>query len=167
MRSVSSNNVHRTRENVAYQFELQIKRLQFSILDTMRNYRYKLYDERHVREVTAMVLPESFDFYRLRINRSAVRVDMLIVQRHNAMLPIRCVSMEESHEYAAFSLPRWKRDNVQRRNTEEANLFVSRLIIGHKSAYNELNAMPLRTQQRYLEKRDMYLRPKVGRPLAS
>lgn len=163
----SSNDTHKRREQVAYEFELQSQRLQFSIVATLRNYRYKLFDERHMREVVAIVLPESFDYYRLRLNHGKHRIDMLIVERHNAMLPIRCVSMEESHEYAAHSLPRTSRPTIKRRNTEEANLFVSQLILGVKKAYAELEQMPLRTQQRYLQKRDSYLRPRVGRPWAS
>lgn len=163
----TTNDVRKLREQVAYEFELQSARLQFSIVATLRNYRYKLFDERHMREVVAIVLPESFDYYRLRLNHGQHRVDLVIVQRHNAMLPIRCVSMEESHEYAAHSLPRWTRPNAKRRNSEEVNLFVSQLLLGVKKAYAELERMPLRTRQRYLRQRNQYLRPRVGRPWAS
>ena len=155
------------RQNVAYQFELQAARLQFRVMNHQRNYRYKLYDERHARELVAIVLPESFDFYRLRLHRSQAKVDMVVCQRHNCILPVRCVSMEESHEYGAHSVPRNMRTQRQRRNLDECNLFVSQLLLGVKKAYTELQEMPERTRERYLARRDELLRSRRGRPWSS
>ncbi len=159
--------VQELRRRTAYQFELQAGRLQFSIRNRLRNYRYKLYDERHLRELVGIVVPESFDFYRLRLNRGEQKVDIVICQRHNCILPIRCVSMEESHEYGIHSLPRKLRTQRARRNTDDMNLLVSQLLLGVKKAYAELENMPERTRQRYLARRDLYLKPRIGRPWAS
>jgi hypothetical protein len=155
------------RKQTAYQFELQAARLQFTILARHSNYRYKLYDERHLRELIAIVVPESFDFYRLRLNRGEQKVDMVICRHHNCILPVRCVSMEESHEYGVHSLPRNMRSKRARRNSDEVNLLVSQLLLGVKKAYAELATMPDRTRQRYLARRDLYLRPRMGRPWKS
>ena len=159
--------VQHQRAQTAYQFELQATRLQFRIVAKLRNFRYKLYDERHARELTAIIVVKSFDFYRLRLNQGKHRVDMVICERHTCMLPVRCVSLEESHEYAVHSPPRQQRMDRKRRNADEIELFVSQLLLGTKKAYVELATMPLRQQQRYLKRRDAYLRPKRGRPWAS
>ncbi len=155
------------RARTAYQFELQAVRLQFAILDTMRNFRYKLYDERHLRELVAIVVPESFDFYRLRLNRGTHRIDMVICEKHNCILPVRCVSMSEAHEYGVHSLPRGMRKQRERRNADDITLFVSQLLLGVKKAYAELDAMSVRQRQRYVARRDQYLKPRVGRPWSS
>ena len=155
------------RNQTAYQFELQAKRLQFAIVKKLRNYRYKVYDERHARELTAIVVHTSFDFYRLRLNYGKHRIDMVICERHTCILPIRCVSIEEAHEYAVHSPPRSTRPTRKRRNADEIDLFVSQLLLGVKKAYAELADMHERQRQRYLKRRDSYLKPKRGRPWAS
>ncbi len=155
------------RKQTAYQFELQSKRLQFTIRDRMRNFRYSLYDERHARILTCIVLVESFDFYQLRLNRGKHRIDMVICDHHNCILPVRCVSMEESHEYAVHSVPRKMRATRQRRNSDEMKLLVSQLLLGVKKAHAELETMPDRTRRRYVAYKNSLLRPRVGRPWAS
>lgn len=163
------NEVKHRRERAAYHFEIQASRLQFKIVERLRNYRYRLYDERKAKELTAIVLPESFDFYDLRLNRGKHRVDMVICDKHNAVLPVRCVSIAESYEYAPHASPMTLREleKVKRRSTDEVNVFVSKLLLGHQTAITELNGMPARTKQRMLAKRDSYLTPKVGRPWTS
>ncbi len=155
------------RKQTAYQFELQAKRLQFSIRERTRNFCYRLYDERHARELVCIVLVESFDFYLLRLNQGKHRIDMVICEHHNCILPVRCVSMEESHEYAVHSLPRKMRTERERRNTDEMKLFVSQLLLGVKKAHAELQEMPDRTRRRYVAYKNKLLRPRVGRPWAS
>jgi hypothetical protein len=155
------------RREIAYQFEIQAKRLQFSIRDHTRNFCYQLYDERHMRILSCVVLVESFDFYELRLNRGKHRIDMVICEHHNCCLPVRCVSMEESHEYAVHSLPRRRRDDRQRRNSDEKKLFVSQLLLGVKRANAELETMPDRTRRRYVAYKNSLLRPRRGRPWAS
>lgn len=156
------------REAAAYQFELQAARLGFSVLEKLTNYRYRVLDNTKGCELVAIVLAHTFDFYEYRINKGKHRIDLLIVQSHNAVAPIPVVSMEESREYPPGKAPALlERADRQRRNQEEKKLFVSALLIGSKEAQAELERMPLRTRQRYLHMRDTYLKPKVGRPRAS
>jgi hypothetical protein len=116
----------------------------------------------------AMVLACTFDFYEYRLNRGKQRVDILIVQSHDAVAPIPVVSMSESREYQPGKAPDTEpRATRQRRNQEEMRLFISMLLVGSKDAQAELDTLPARTKQRYLSKRDSYLKPRVGRPWAS
>ncbi len=155
------------REQAAYQFELQASKLYLAVRKRLANYRYVVKDELKGVELTAIVLACSFDFYEYRLNRGKQRVDLLVVQRHNAVVPLRVISLDASSEYEPGSSPALVRTGAKRPNHEETMLLVSKLVLGIEEAKEELAAMPIRTRQRYLQRRDEYLRPRVGRPWAS
>lgn len=155
------------REQAAYQFELLTVRLGYAVVRTMSNYRYVVRDTQTEQEYTAMVLPCSFDFYECRLNRGKQRVNLLIVQKHNAVVPIRVVCLGDVTSYAPLDVPAIERTDRQRRNHEETMLFTSKLLLNFESAKQELQHMPVRTQQRYLQRCETYLKAKVGRPMAS
>lgn len=161
------------RQAVMRQFELQLPRFQvLELQERLTNYRYrfKLYDHLREVEVLATVLAQSFDFYEYRLNLHRQGVEMVICQRHNAMLPTWVLELDTAIMYR----PGMKPDHIERpperrkkRNLEEVHLFISQLILGADMAYEELKAMPERTRQHYLARRASYLRPRVGRPWAS
>lgn len=156
------------REQAAYQFELESIRLGFTVLQKLTNYRYRVIDNHTSREYLAMVLPCSFDFYEFRLNKGNRRIDLLIVQRHNAVVPVRVLSLEQVTSYAPLDVPiNIERASKKRRNHEETMLLVSKLLLNFESAQEELATMPARTRQRYLARREEYLRAKIGRPWAS
>ena len=161
----------RTEQNVrrqaAYQFELQAAKLYLSVQRRLTNYRYIVKDEISGSELHAIVLARSFDFYEYRLNRGKQRIDLLIVQQHNAVVPIRVISLDSAAEYEAGSVPHIARERAKRPNHDETLLLVSKLILGLDSAKEELGKMHIRTRQRYLQRRDMYLKPRIGRPQAS
>ena len=155
------------REAAARHFEVQADKLYLSIQQRLTNYRYRCHDELRACDLTVMVLADSFDFYEYRLNSGKRRVDLLVVQKHNSVVPLRTICLSDSSEYQPGALPHIERDGRQRRNRDEVALFVSRLLLGSESAEQELAAMHPRTRQRYLKRRNEYLRPKVGRPWAS
>ncbi len=155
------------REKAAYQFEIQAARLDLPVLRRLPNYRYVVRDDIQGGELTAMVLANTFDFYEYRLNRGKQRVDLLIVQHHNAVVPIRVISLDKSEEFAPGTAPALVRSGAKRPNHDEMVLLVSKLLLGTASAQEELAKMPSRTRQRYLQRCNEYLGPRVGRPVAS
>ena len=155
------------REAAAYQFELQASKLDFTVMQRLTNYRYVVRDNRSQNVLTCMVLAETFDYYEYRLNRGKKRVDLLVVQFHNAVVPVRVLCFSDDREYDEGKAPDMNRENAQRRNRHETALVISQLVLGTQSAQEALDAMPLRMRQRYLQKRDEYLKPRIGRPWAS
>jgi len=168
MRHTTASSIADIRKRAAYQFELEQVRLGFAVVQCLTNYRYVVRDQETGRDYTAMVLPCSFDFYEYRLNRGKRRIDMLIVARHNAVVPVRVLSLENVTSYAPLAEPAAiEREQRARRNHEETALLVSKLLLNFESAWQELKAMPVRTRQRYVERCNTYLSPKIGRPWAS
>jgi len=155
------------REAAAYQFELQASKLFLSVRRRLTNYRYLIQDETTGEELTAMVLCSTWDFYEYRLNRGRQRLDLLIVQHHNAVVPLPVISLDTSREYTPGAVPDIGRANAKRPNHEEAMLLVSKLLLGVDGVERELECMPVRTRQRYLQRCKQYLQPRVGRPWAS
>lgn len=155
------------REAAAHQFELQASRLYLSVEKRLTNYRYVVKDELRGCELTAMVVVTSFDYYEYRLNFGRRRIDLLIVRRHNAVVPVRVLDLSTSTEHEPGHAPALTRENAKRPNHDETVLLVSKLILNIESAHEELATMPSRTRQRYLQRREEYLRPRVGRPWAS
>lgn len=155
------------REEAAYQFELQADKLYLAISKRLSNYRYVIQDEAKGRELTAMVLCSSWDFYEYRLNRGKQRIDLLVVQRHNAVVPLPVLSLETSREYTPGTVPDIGRAHAKKPNHEETMLLVSKLLLGLDGVEAELAQLSLRSQQRYKQRCKAYLRPRQGRPWAS
>jgi hypothetical protein len=168
MRYTTVRTIKDIRQQASYQFELESIRLGFTVVRKLTNYRYVVRDEQTGNDYNAVILPASFDFYEFRLNLGRRRIDMLIVQRHNAVVPIRVVSLEHVTSFAPLAEPpAIERNQRHRRNHEESMLLVSKLLLNFESAHEALEHMPERTRQRYLERRREYLKPRIGRPWAS
>jgi hypothetical protein len=155
------------REAAAYQFELQANKLFLSVLRRFTNYRYSIQDETTQRELTAIVLVNSWDFYEYRLNRGRQRLDLLICQHHNAVVPLPVISLDTGKEYTPGAVPEIGRAGAKRRNREEVLLLVSKLLLGVEGIEQELAQLPARTRQRYIQRCKQYLAPRQGRPWAS
>src|SRR5438876_10962345 len=138
-------NTRTEREQAAYQFELQAARLYLTVLRRLSNYRYIVKDELRDVELTVMVLASTFDFYEYRLNKGRQRVDLLIVQKHNAVVPIRVLCLADSAEFDPGRAPTLERPDAKRTNHDEMVLLVSKLLLGTESAHEELAKMPVRT----------------------
>lgn len=157
------------REAAAYQFELQANKLYLSVCQRLTNYRYLISDEtKPGKDLTAMVLCNSWDYYEYRLNRGKQRIDLLIVQHHNAVVPLPVISLDTGKEYTPGAVPDiGGRANAKRPNHEEAMLLVSKVILGIDGIEQELASLHPRTRQRYLQRCKAYLAPRPGRPWAS
>jgi len=158
------------RQAVARQFEIQMPKYPLSIRERLTNYRYKMFDEERGVELLAICLHSSFSFYELRMNLQRYGIELAIVQRHDACIPLRCLELDSGLMFAPASTPVGVSrpiEEIQRKNATEMRLFLSELITGTERAYQELAAMPERTRKRYIALREQYLQPKIGRPWAS
>lgn len=156
------------RRNVMYQFEMQLRKLTgYTIKQRFSNYRYLLFDDVQQRERRAIVLATSWQFYEYRLHRGNWFVDLLIVQRHNAVVPCSVLELATGVEHRPGSVPEIERKQRTRRNQEEVKLFLSKLLIGLEGAEKELHAMAPRTQRRYTALLHRYLAPRLGRPWVS
>jgi hypothetical protein len=156
------------RAALAYQFEQEVIRLQVRIEERYTNFRYTLFDLRTGNTIgLAILLPSTFDYYEFRLNVTKVKYDMLIVARHNAVVPVQVLDLETVYNYAALEAPTLTRPGAKQRSKEEANLLLSKYILNFESATEELSTMDIRTRQRYVVKRNEYLKARRGRPWSS
>ncbi len=166
--ATTTRHLHDAREQAAYQFELLADRIGLAVTRKLPNYRYIVHDEQEGQDYTAIVLPASFDFYEFRLHKGQRRADLLIVQRHNAAVPLRVMCLEDVTVYAPLDLPTGiERPDRKRRNQEEVRLLVSKLLLNFESAQAELAQMRPRTRQWYEALASHYLRGRIGRPWAS
>lgn len=157
------------REKAAYQFSIQAGRLGYAIMERLSPYKYliKDLDDYQGTLYTALVLPETFDFYTYRLRKSKP-FDLLIVQRHNAIVPVNVIDMDTSAKYfPGDKVDAPMRANIKRRNADEKALVLSQIICGTKEGRQVIAQMPERMRQRYVKEAQSYLRGRVGRPFAS
>jgi len=118
----------------------------------------------------ATTLAHSFDFYEHRLNLAKHGFSLIICQRHNAACPLFVLELNTGMLYepgATSDKVRPAGGQRKRRTADEMKILISQIIIGAQSGMSELEGMPDRTRQRYLQLREEYLQPKVGRPWAS
>src|SRR5947209_5264777 len=117
------------REQAAYQFELQSHKLFLHVIQRLPNFKYLLRDELKETTITAIVLAESFDYYEYRLHRGRGRVSLLIVQDHNAIVPIECLELRTGTVFEPGQSPNIERDHHKRRNKAEKKLLLSNLLL--------------------------------------
>jgi len=144
------------REPAASQCELQSHKLFLPVLQRLPNFKYLLRDELKETSITVIILAESFDYYEYRLHRGRGRVQLLIVQERNAVVPVD-----------AGQAPTFDRESKARRNQHEKKLLLSHLLLETERGQQELRMMEDRTRQRSLREQRAYLTPRIGRPIAS
>jgi len=167
MAVLTTRDLKSAREETAYQFEQEIVRLGFTVQESLTNFRYIVSDGSTGRQYISMVLPTSFDYYQFRLNRGKRRVDLLLVQRHNAVVPVHVLSLSQVQLFEPLAVPELVRKKSKRRNHEEANLLVSKLLLNFESAWDEVSRMSDRQRRRYEGRVKEYSHGRVGRPCAS
>ena len=65
-------------------------------------------------------------------------MDMLIVDHHNAVVPVPVCSLAQVRIYEPLEVPQIYRKDSKRRNHEESMLLLSKLILNFESANDEL-----------------------------
>jgi hypothetical protein len=170
VRTSTARDIKSMRDQIAYQFSQEAIRLHMVVEESLGNHRYKIYDQHTCKNYIAMILPCSFDYYECRLNvikKRKVQIDLLIVGHHNAVVPIHVCSLRQVRIYEPLAVPQMSREDRKRRNHEESQLLLSKLILNFESAYEDLSEMTPRSYRRYLAMVAEYLKPRVGRPWAS
>ncbi len=158
------------REAAAYQFSIQVAGLGYEIVSRLSPYKFAIRDVDDWRDapLIAIVLPETFDYYTYRLFRTKKKFDLLIVQRHNAIVPVDVVDMATGSKYfPGDKIDNVMREQIKRRNADEKALLLSQIIAGARDGKQALREMSSRMRQRYLKEAKDYLRGRVGRPFAS
>jgi hypothetical protein len=155
---------------VMRQFELQYPKYPLKILERLTNFRYRMFEEERQLEMLATTLASSWDFYEHRLNLSKHGFSMIVCQKHNASVPLFALELDTGILYEPGAVPDRRpvgEGKRKRRTPDEQKILISQIIIGASAGMAELHNMPDRTRQRYLNLREQYLQPKVGRPWAS
>jgi hypothetical protein len=149
---------------VAAQFHLQAAGLDLEIFQAKAHYKYEVKDLRTGATLIARCLPSSWSLYEQHLFHTVHKqADLLIVQVHNAAVPVPVVSLDTGHYYRPATLPPATRSNALRRNTQEKHLLISMLALGLDAGEKALRAMSRRSQRRYQALLASYLRPPRGR----
>ena len=82
-------------------------------------------------------------------------------------MPLRVISLDTATEYDPDSMPSIKRTGARRPNYKECLLLIPQLLLGTEAAEYEMQGMPTRTRQRYLQRCAQYHKPRIGRPWAT
>jgi hypothetical protein len=171
-------NERQKRIAVMRQFELQMPKYPLRILQRLTNFRYRMVEEERGIEMLATVLASSFDFYEHRLNLAKHGFSLIVCQKHNAAVPLFTLELDTGMLYEPGATPDKAPDRAlikapdkkgkrKRRTPDEQKILISRIILGANAGMAELHDMPDRTRQYYLQLREQYLQPKVGRPWAS
>lgn len=165
-RAPTARDIQTDRDRVALQFQHERLRLGLAVVRVLPNYKFVVRDGS--REYTAIILPTSFDYYEFRLNVGKQRVDLLIVERHNAVVPVAVCALIDVTMYEPLAAPILPGKAEGKKNTQEdARLLLSKLILNFESAHEELAGMTDRSRRRYAARVREYLKKRIGRPWAS
>jgi hypothetical protein len=152
---------------VAAQFHLQAESLDLEIIRAKAHYKYEVKDLRAGTTLTVRCLPSSWSLYEQHLFPTIRKhADLLVVQTHNAAVPLPVVSLETGHYYRPATIPPGARSNLIRRNQQEKHLLISLLALGLDAGEQALQTMSRRSQQRYRAWLASYLRSPRGRARA-
>lgn len=159
-----------TRETVLHHFLLQ--QSHFSSVASVRFATRGLalaldYQGRHLR---AVVLVKSSDYWEYRLHLASNRPGLIVCHRHDSLVPLPVLSLEDGREYQAEDLPKKYEQLAQARDEHSrhaAKVLLGALLCGVKEAHDLLLAMPESTRRKYELKMHTYQRRQRGRPLAS
>ena len=159
-----------TRETVLHHFLLQqshfssVASVRFSARGTALIVEYQ------GKQIPAIVLVRSSDYWEHRLHLTPNLCGLLIVHRHDSLVPLPVLSLEDGHEYAAEDLPK-KYEKLSAARDEHsrhaAKVMLGALLCGVKEAHDLLLSMPESTRRKYELKMHTYQRRQRGRPLAS
>jgi len=150
-------------EQVAAQLRLQLDAMDLQLVRSLPHYKYVLRDGREGKELLARCLPDTWSLYAQRLFPAASEVDVLIVQSHNAVVPLPVLSLEDGRYYHAGSVPPIGRPDRVRRNEREKRLLISMLALGLEAGEQALAAMSPRSRKRYQAWLGACLKPRPGR----
>jgi hypothetical protein len=151
---------------VAAQLRLQAESMDLKLVRPLAHYKYLVCDQRageQAGEMTARCLPDTWSLYDQQLFHAAHTVDLLIVQAHNAAVPLPVLSLEDGHYYRAGTIPAMTRPSMTRRNEQEKRLLISMLALGLEAGDQALAVMSPRNRKRYKTLLQECLKPRPGR----
>lgn len=121
------------------------------------------------RPYRAVVLPRSFDFYRLRYHLITHNApDLVVCAVHDTVLPIAVLSLRAGNYAAAYELPEEITDvGAQRYSQTGAQVLLGMYLCGVRYAQSLIKELPTSTRNRYLAKARALGGRTRGRPVGS
>ncbi len=159
-----------TRETVLHHFLLQ--QSHFSSVASVRfaSRGFALALSYQGRQVRGVVLVKSSDYWEYRLHLAHNAIGLIVVHRHDSLVPVDVLSLEDGREYAPEDLPQKYTSLSDVRNEHSrhaAKVLTGALLCGVKEAHDILASMPESTRRKYELKMSYYQRRQRGRPLAS
>lgn len=119
------------------------------------------------KRYNAVVLPSSFAFYEKRYHLARVMPSLVITFTHNTILPVTCLSMDDSHLALPLDLPARIKNMEEQRHKSKAGsqVVLGGFMAGESNAVKLVNALPPRSRRRYIERVTALGRRSRGRPV--
>ena len=121
------------------------------------------------KQVHGVVLVQSSDYWQYRLHLARTPIGLVVCHRHDSLLPVNVLSLEDGREYAPEDLPK-KYETLDAVKTEHsrhaAKVLIGALLCGVAAAHDMLLAMPESTRRKYEAKMHRYQRRMRGRPVA-
>jgi len=121
------------------------------------------------KRYSAVVLPSSFSFYLKRYHLAKCMPSLVISFTHDTILPVSCLSMDDSHLALPLDLPARIRNMDQQRHKSKAGsqVVLGGFMAGERSAVKLVNGLSPRSRRRYVERAKELGKRRRGRPVAS
>lgn len=114
----------------------------------------------------AVLLPCSFDHYRLRYHLADEQPELIICFDHDTVVPVPVLSLRAGNFARAYELPETITDiDRQRRTKTGAQVLLGMYLSGMRAAQSILSELPASTRRRYLHKAKQFGRRKRSRPV--
>jgi hypothetical protein len=119
------------------------------------------------RELLAVTLVRSSDYWRQRLHLSAGQAFQLVVcLRHDSILPLAVLSLLEGRSYDRYVAPLWFEQSHHRRVAGTGMIVLGGLLCGLHEWHEALEQFPPSTRRRYRAELRRLMKRRPGRPLA-
>lgn len=145
-------------DNLLLRYEATLKRIRI-LAPGRASHTWRV--EMDAKELYAVSLVRSSDYWKHRLHLTAKHVSMVICVQHDTILPVPCLALLEGWSYEAHKEPR----TFQARNRYTSYVVIGALLCGLESWFQGVQALPTGTKYRYLARIQEYSRRRPGRPL--
>jgi hypothetical protein len=115
-----------------------------------------------------VVLPNSFQFYEKRYHIAKTMPSLVICFCHDTVLPVACLSMEDSHLAQPLALPAriTSMDKQRHKSKAGSQVVLGGFMAGNREAVELVDSLPERTRRRYHERAKELGKRRRGRPVS-
>jgi hypothetical protein len=120
------------------------------------------------KHYNVVVLPSSFAFYEKRYHLAKRMPTLVLTFTHDTILPVACLSMDDSHLAKPLDLPaKIKNMDLQRHKSKYGSQVVlGGFIAGERNAVQLVSELPPRSRRRYIERAKELGKRRRGRPVS-